>query len=98
MCQAWADDFATFLRDMGPRPKGTTLDRLDPNGHYEPGNCRWATSSQQARTRTDNVLVEYAGEQMILKDFAVLVGVNYKKLWATMRRTGLPPVEAAATL
>lgn len=43
----WRASYLTFLRDVGPRPAGHTLDRIDVDGHYEPGNVRWATALEQ---------------------------------------------------
>jgi deoxyribodipyrimidine photolyase-like uncharacterized protein len=98
MCPEWAGSFGAFLKDMGECPPNRTLDREDVNGHYEPGNCRWATSQQQARTRTDNVFVQHNGRKMVLKDFARLMGVNYKSLHQLVQYRGLAPADAAARL
>jgi hypothetical protein len=56
ICDRW-DKFENFLQDMGERPKGTSLDRIDVNGNYEPSNCRWATKDEQAQNKRKTKLI-----------------------------------------
>jgi hypothetical protein len=51
VCDRWHNNFEHFLADMGEKPPKLTLDRIDNNGNYAPGNCRWATYSQQNKNR-----------------------------------------------
>lgn len=68
--------FENFLADMGERPAGTSLDRIDGSKGYEPGNCRWATFKEQARNRKDNIYVETSVGTMLLVDYAKRIGIT----------------------
>jgi len=69
VCERW-HSFANFLSDMGETPDGLTLDRIDGFGNYEPSNCRWATTSQQARNKRTTTMVMYEGKIVALADLA----------------------------
>jgi len=63
VCERWMT-FANFLADMGEAPAGMSLDRINNDGNYEPGNCRWATWHQQAANRRGTRLITHAGRTM----------------------------------
>lgn len=88
VCDEWRDSFGAFLADMGPRPRGHTLDRIDPNGGYTPKNCRWSTAVQQARSKRNMREVEYQGRKMILSELAKETGVPYQRLYERIVRRG----------
>lgn len=80
VCARWLK-FEDFLADMGERPEGTTLHRLDNDGHYEPGNCEWATATRQARSKTTTKLVTFDGRTQSLADWADEIGISQFTLW-----------------
>lgn len=80
VCTRWLN-FWNFLSDMGRRPEGHELDRVDNDGGYHPGNCRWATRTQNARNRRSSRIIEYAGRSMCLSAWAVYAGISVELLW-----------------
>lgn len=76
MCSQWLDSFETFYRDMGPRPPGTTLDRVDNNGWYSPENCRWSTPKTQARNRRSSMLIIIDGVEKTAVEWSEISGID----------------------
>lgn len=75
VCKRWLK-FETFLADMGCKPVGLTLDRIDNDGNYEPSNCRWATHHQQARNKRSNRIFTVNGLKGCMTDLAIRFGVD----------------------
>lgn len=77
VCERWRNDFAAFLLDVGQRPKpGFTLDRIDNDGDYAPGNCRWTTARVQGNNRSTNRLVGHNGRTMTITEWARHTGIE----------------------
>jgi len=71
VCEAWRNDFMAFYKHIGDRPSDKhSIDRIDVNGNYEPGNVRWATQKCQSRNRRSNVFYELNGMRMTLPEWA----------------------------
>lgn len=86
MCDEWRDSFAAFLRDMGERPDGMTLDRIDSNGPYAPDNCRWAPKLEQANNTRTNRYLELDGETKTVAQWARSLKMNYQSFHAMLQR------------
>lgn len=97
MCDKWHHDFGAFLADMGACPPGHSLDRINNDGNYEPGNCRWATQQQQTNNQRRNIRVTWQGQTHTLKEVAGLAGVDYFSLYAFYHKRS-HPIEVAVRL
>lgn len=83
VCLRWSK-FQNFLADMGVRPPGTSIDRLDNNGNYEPSNCRWATAVQQANNKRNNRLVTVNGRTQTIAQWSSEIGIGASTLCARL--------------
>lgn len=89
VCAEWRSSFERFLSDMGPRPSPShSIDRIDNDRGYEPGNCRWATAREQGANLAKNVWLEYDGKRLHLQDWARETGVHVMTLHSRLFRLG----------
>jgi hypothetical protein len=87
VCERWSSSFVNFLADMGPRPSPRhTLDRIDNDGNYEPGNCRWATADVQRRNSRLAVYLEHDGRRLCITDWAAALGVSPNRIRSRLKR------------
>ena len=94
VCDEWVHNSAAFIAYMGPRPSSLhSLDKINNNGNYEPGNVRWATREQQAKNKRAHYRIEYLGKRNSLTGWAETLGVNRETLRRRLR-SGFP-MEAA---
>jgi hypothetical protein len=79
VCERW-QSFENFYQDMGDKPSGCSLDRMDNDGPYAPKNCRWATPKQQGRNRATAKMLTYKGKTQSLVEWAEEIGTSYGTL------------------
>ena len=75
VCDRW-QDFENFAADMGPRPEGCSIERIDNDGGYNPENCRWATRKEQNRNTRRNKLMTMGGVTRCLSEWAEVVNIH----------------------
>ena len=92
VCERWEESFMNFYNDMGERPKGLSLDRIDVNGNYCKENCRWATAKEQQENRRISIFVLIDGDKLTPSQYANTVGLTLsganKKIRREFKRVG----------
>lgn len=77
VCDSWKESFQSFFADMGERPSSKhELDRINNDGNYEPGNCRWVTKKENNRNKRTNVMITAGTKTLCLEDWAIELGVG----------------------
>ena len=85
VCDRWRD-FRNFLADMGERPSGYSIERIDVNGHYEPSNCKWIPMIEQCRNTKRVIHITIGDETRLLADWARHFGIDYRLVSARLKR------------
>lgn len=85
VCSEW-QSFEGFFADMGDRPEGCTIDRIDNNLGYQRGNCRWATKKEQANNRRNSKPIECFGLSMNVRDWSKATGIPWQTIDGRLRR------------
>lgn len=93
VCQRWAESFVAFLEDMGEKPEGMSIDRIDNDGDYCKENCRWATPQEQARNTRRTRKIDVDGETRLLTDVATENGIALNRMRSRLNN-GWTPEEA----
>lgn len=95
VCKRWGS-FTVFVADMGPRPSGHSIDRINPFGNYEPSNCRWADRKTQANNKRIDKRHVVNGARMSLQEIGRLAGVSGEAIRLRIL-AGMAPEDAART-
>ena len=88
ICKEWLDDFMNFYNwaiENGYRDD-LTIDRIDVEGDYEPGNCRWATREQQANNKSVTIYITYNGKTHTISEWSKLLKIKHDTIYARLKR------------
>lgn len=85
VCDRWISSFSNFRSDMGLRPEGHTIDRIDNNQGYSPENCRWATRKEQALNTRRTLKVEFEGQLRVLQHLSEEHGIPHRVVYDRLR-------------
>ena len=85
ICDRWLD-FGEFLQDMGKRPKGMTIERIDTTGNYSPENCTWVPAKKQTQNTRSNVMVTHNGQTLCIAELARREKVPYGRLQSRLKK------------
>ncbi len=97
VCDRWRASFINFLEDMGLKPEPSmSIERKDNDGDYEPSNCRWATTQEQANNRRSSVFIELNGKRQTVAEWSRETGISQQVLHARLKVHGWP-LERALT-
>lgn len=86
VCADWRNDFNVFFRDMGFRPPGLSIERIDNDKGYELGNCKWGTPLEQSRNRRSLRPITINGETLLLSDWAHRIGISVSAFQSRIAR------------
>lgn len=78
VCNRWKSSFELFLKDMGKRPEGYSIDRIDTYGNYHKKNCRWATKELQEINKRRRIKVNYNGQTKLLTEWCKILNLSYE--------------------
>lgn len=96
VCERWLT-YENFFKDMGEKPDGYSIDRIDVNGNYSPENCKWSSLSDQANNKTNNHVITYLNETKTLQEWSKTIGISHGSLLFRIYKAKWPIEKAMTT-